>query len=405
MNMRVGILGHGFIEWGGGLDFLRGICGSLAAVDAGIEMHLLLPVRGPRLRARRGWRLAKHGVKRMLHRPSTLGRMPDLRLVREVLVQPGRNLQVHEIDVGTSAIDAASRRLGLQVLLPSVQPFDARVSVPWLGYIADFQHRHLPQFFHPTEIAARNSNFAAMLSSARGVIVNARAVAQDIATFLPGGRATVTALPFSAAPDPAWLGTTPPPLQAYDVAARYFIISNQFWQHKDHLTAWRAFGRLLPDYGDVQLVCTGETSDFRNPDHFPALCRAAQELGISERVRILGLIPKQDQIALLRGALAVVQPTRFEGGPGGGSVFDAVALGVPAIASNIAVNVEIDEPTVTFFEAGDAGALADRLAERLRIGHVPPPPATRLIDAGQRRRRACGEALLGAIDLVRASRS
>ncbi|HZF79211.1 MAG TPA: hypothetical protein VEZ89_05415, partial [Rubrivivax sp.] len=69
------------------------------------------------------------------------------------------------------------------------------------------------------------------------------------------------------------------------------------------------------------------------------------------------------------------------------------------------VNVEIDEPTVTFFEAGDAGALAAQMADRLRLGHVPPPPADCLMEAGQRRRRACGEALLGAIDLARASRS
>lgn len=81
------------------------------------------------------------------------------------------------------------------------------------------------------------------------------------------------------------------------------------------------------------------------------------ELGIDQKVRILGLIPKVDQIALMRGSLALIQPTLFEGGPGGGAVYDAVGLGVPCIVSDIDVNREIDEDAVCFFKTGDADDL------------------------------------------------
>ena len=165
--LKIGILGHGFIEWGGGLDFLRGICGSLAAAHSGAELHLLLPTRGPRLQARRALRGARQALGKALGRAPVVARQPDVRLVREVLQLPGDGLRVHEIDVGSAAIDAASRRLALHAVLPSVQPFGADMRVPWLGYIADFQHAHLPQFFSSTEIAARNANFADMLQRAR----------------------------------------------------------------------------------------------------------------------------------------------------------------------------------------------------------------------------------------------
>lgn len=398
--MKLGILGHGFIEWGGGLDFLRGVSGSLAAADPATELHLLVPTSGPRLRARRllrgGWQL----LGRALGRAPLVSRQLDLKLVQELLQSPG--LQVHEIDVGSAAIGAAARRLGLDVLLPSVQPFGANVAAPWMGYIADFQHTHLPQFFSPAEIKARNTNFANMLRRAPTVIVNARSVVQDIDRFFPGRRARVTALPFSAAPDPAWLALAAPPLARYGIEQPYFIISNQFWQHKDHLTAYRAFARTLRQHPNLTLVCTGETSDFRNPAHFAMLCQEAKSLGIDGRLQVLGLIPKMDQIALLRGALAVVQPTLFEGGPGGGSVFDAVALGVPAIVSDVAVNLEISEPSVSFFRTSDVAALAMAMCARAAAGPAAKQSQSGLMEAGLRRRKACGLVLLEAVRQLRA---
>ena len=46
--LKIGILGDAFIQWGGGLDFLRTICASLGATSTPMELHLLLPVSGPR---------------------------------------------------------------------------------------------------------------------------------------------------------------------------------------------------------------------------------------------------------------------------------------------------------------------------------------------------------------------
>ncbi|MBV8502041.1 MAG: glycosyltransferase family 4 protein [Paucibacter sp.] len=395
--MKIGILGHGFIEWGGGLDFLRLVCGSLATSGEPLELHLLLPTRGPRLAARQSLRQLKHALKTALGRSSTLARTPDARIVTEFVQGNQALIQAHEIDAGQRAIAAASRRLRLDALMPSVQPLDPDIGLPWLGYIADFQHAHLPHFFSEQEIAARNRNFSDMLERSRCVIVNARAVANDIERLLPGRPAKVVAMPFSAAPNPSWFELDEPPLEKYGIHSPFFIISNQFWQHKDHLSAYRAFARLREQHPQTQLVCTGETSDFRNPAHFPMLCREAEALGIASHLRVLGLIPKRDQIALMRAARAVVQPTLFEGGPGGGSVFDAVALGVPALVSDIEVNLEIDESNVSFFKASDADALARAMAEVLNSEPAERPAPQLLIEAGQRRRRACGDALLAAI--------
>jgi glycosyltransferase involved in cell wall biosynthesis len=114
------------------------------------------------------------------------------------------------------------------------------------------------------------------------------------------------------------------------------------------------------------------------------------------------MVPKREQLSLLSGALALVQPTLCEGGPGGLASNEAAALGVPMLLSDIAVNREVDEPGVRFFRAGDAQDLAQALQERLAAGPVTAVDPLEMAQRGQQRRAACGRALLQAIELARA---
>jgi len=81
-------------------------------------------------------------------------------------------------------------------------------------------------------------------------------------------------------------------------------------------------------------------------------------------VQLLGVIPRADQIQVLRCAAAVVQPSLFEGWST--VIEDAKALGRPVIASDIAVHREQLEgyEAAHLFKAGDAADLATVLASR-----------------------------------------
>ena len=113
-------------------------------------------------------------------------------------------------------------------------------------------------------------------------------------------------------------------------------------------------------------------------------------------MHILGLIPKRAQIELLKGAVALVQPTLYEGGPGGGAAFDAIALDVPVLASDIPVNREIEGGDVRFFPPTDDKELAQLMSAA--IGHAPVrrPPET-LLAAGQAKIAAAGETLWSSL--------
>jgi glycosyltransferase involved in cell wall biosynthesis len=109
------------------------------------------------------------------------------------------------------------------------------------------------------------------------------------------------------------------------------------------------------------LICAGSTYDYRWPRYFEELRQKAEAFGLSSQIWFLGKIPKIEQIAIMPRAVAVVQPTLFEGGPGGGSVYDAVAVGTRVIASDIPVNREIEHETVCFSPVKSAEALAEEM--------------------------------------------
>lgn len=396
--MKIGVLGHKFIEWEGGIDFLRTICESLAAADRAAELHVLVPTHGPRVAVQalelRIYRMAK----RLQGQQIATQRTPDLRNLYASAPDARTTVAVHRIDLGSTAIRRAFRDLQLEILLPSFETLAFGDEIPWLGYLYDMQHKYLPHFFSPQELTQRDLAMGRMLREAKAVIVNSRSVATDVRTYFPGASAQVLALPFSAAPQPDWFQLDPQIVCAkYSVRPNYFVICNQFWKHKDHGTAFKAFASLARLYPELQLVCTGDTSDYRDPQYFPGLQQLLSELGIEDRVAILGRIPKPDQIALVRGSVALVQPTMFEGGPGGGAVYDAVALGIPCIVSDIPVNLEINESEVRYFKSRDSASLLEVMCQSYAESAASSPPdAAELVARGRRRRKECGNVLMQA---------
>jgi glycosyltransferase involved in cell wall biosynthesis len=199
--------------------------------------------------------------------------------------------------------------------------------------------------------------------------------------------------------NPEWLNDPPSKTKSrYRLPERYFLVSNQFWAHKSHGTAFEALANLDSEHADVSIVCTGSTTDYRQPNYFLGLQRRIADLGLRQRILILGRIPKHDQIQIMRGAVAVVQPTLFEGGPGGGASYDAVSTGTPLILSDIPINreVEDDEGRVRFFGAGCADQLAEQMRRVLR--HRPePPPTQELLRRSEQRAERLGTRLLEAI--------
>jgi len=398
--VKVGILAQDFTGWGGGIDFLRTVIDSLLSAPRakGAEVHVLIPDWGPKL----AWRKLRRGTKQAVRslvsgKPAPPEFAPPSAMVHAALAEFAGRIVIQRIDVGRGPRLRAVKRLGLDVVLPALHSLGIDFPRPWVAYAYDFQHKYFPEHFTPESRRSRDQHFSEILTTARAAIVNSRAAAADIAKFVPEATARIFALPFSPAPSPDWGTEHPDALTRHGVGGRFFLISNQFWAHKDHATAFAAFRIAAARAPDITLICTGSTVGQNGTAEFDTLMAKVKAWGLEPRVRSLGLIPKRDQIEIMKNARAVVQPTLFEGGPGGGAVYDAVSLGVPVIVSDIPVNLEVEAEHLTFFPAGNADALAEKMTGQLNTPVVRPAWSA-LAAAGRRRRAASGEVLWNAID-------
>ena len=402
---RVGICADVLIGWAGGLDLVIYVARSMKAARPKDGLVLLIPGEVP-AGAKLTWKLfryaIKDAVKALLGRPR-LQQHPDVTKNKPSDELISRMKEVYpDIEVRYSAglddglaLAAADLRLDavyLAMRLPKPRPDCALV-----GYVPDYQHRHLPHLFSPKELAQRDEVFGRLVAGSDAMVMNAKAVAEDMRRFTPEPVPGLHVLPFSPNLNPEWLQDRPELLTSYGVEGPYFIICNQFWMHKDHLTGFRAMAEIVRSRPGVSLVCTGGTTDYRDPTYFGKLKSEAAKLGLESQLRFLGHIPKRDQIELLKHAVALVQPTLFEGGPGGGSTYEAVALGQRVLLSDLPVNLEVDGGDARFFPCGDYLALARLMATVLDEAPKQRDPAALSANSKARLRRN-GEAIWASID-------
>jgi glycosyltransferase involved in cell wall biosynthesis len=365
---RIAILADSLARWTGGIDFLRLCVGALNSVSPETPWSILLPSRSiPKSLVV----LGKNAIKALAGmKASPLPTISRGELI-DTLASSGVRIDVIEYRDAASGLASAMRRCRAEALFPCANSLGRTFPLPWIGYIPDLQHKRLPHWFSERERRARDKVFSRILAEAPAVVVNSAAVVKDIEEFYPNRKGRIFALPFCP-PVNLWRHSNPSGSEVratYHLPARYFMVSNQFWIHKSHETVFMALRHVRDAGHDVRLVCTGNTFDYRWPEHFKNLEGIIEANDLRDYIHILGVIPKSDQLAIMRESLAVVQPTLFEGGPGGGSVYDAVSINKPSIVSDIPVNREIDIGVVRFFAAGSAEDLAGEMVNML----VTPP--------------------------------
>jgi glycosyltransferase involved in cell wall biosynthesis len=369
--MRVLIPLHQLTAWAGGLDLTRTLVDALASAARQHDLDLVFA------------RPAERNVG-----------PPSAAALATLTDEMTRGFRSVSCSGDGRALMHAAIETDAQVIFPTMMPIRGS-HVRKVGYIYDFQHLDLPHLFTNDECDRRSQTFLDLAEKSDAMFCTSRFVADGIVLGLGVPRDRVFVLPFLPQADPAWFEIDIAATQArYGVGTRYLIICNHFWIHKDHGTALQAFARVLAtaEHADLRLVMTGDTRDFRDPAYFGTLQMLMHDLGIAERCHVLGLIPKRDQIGLLRGALAMLQPTRYEGSPGGMSSFQAAGLGVPALLSDIEVNREAQGAGIRHFRAGNADDLARQIGDLLAQSAARPDRAE-LESAVQSRRIAAGDAM------------
>ena len=239
------------------------------------------------------------------------------------------------------------------------QKFDSD-NVKVVAWIPDLQHKFYPYFFTRLRVFFREQRIKMLLRNAGDLVVSSHDVESHFRKFYSiKPSLKIHELRFvSLISDTTFRPLTELQKQ-YAIPACYFIVSNQFTHHKNHMVVLEALRILKAKNVDVFFVFTGKT-DFKSNENYISQIRSFITTHQLERsIAMTGIIPRQDQLSLMKHSKAVVQPSLFEGWST--VIEDAKSLHVPVLASNLPVNIEQLMDTAVFFDPRSGEDLASHL--------------------------------------------
>ncbi len=334
-------MGHTDFSWVGGLNYLRTLISSLQAQPKPcIEPVLLLSPKVPQ-----AIRDSFPGTEKIVS-PWLLPSKP-----RRLMRQASR--LIFRVD---HPLENLLRRSNISVLSHSWH-FDRSADIRTIEWIPDLQHRHLPGFFSPEEVASRDRDYRRTAERCSALVVSSMASLNDLKDLYEPALVKSRVLHFVAHPSTTAGGTPLTALVAkYGIKGPYFHLPNQFWEHKNHRIVIDALEIMKSAGQEASVLCTGHTIDVKRPAFFDEITTYVEAKGIEDQFKVLGLVPPADLYGLMEHAVAVINPSHFEGWST--TVEEAKALGKCVVLSDLSVHREQAPERGLFFPGNDAAALA-----------------------------------------------
>ena len=351
-KIRVGIPIIGSREWLGGIAYIELLVRAVTALENSTRPKLFLVVRDRNLSDLELYK-------------NIISLFDGIFFVGQELAKATRILPT-----GFSHCDSFDElHKNIDVYFPVISDvYPHRCSVSW---IPDFQHKYLPEFFSPQEIANRDEKFKRIAHEARIIVFSSRSAQQDFRNFYPQSEAVTRILSFFSYPQEAWYTEDCIQIQKkYELPDKFILCCNQLWAHKNYERLFEALALMRRDGQEIHLVGTGSVIDYRFVGYYEKIRKLIQDLGITDIVHMLGVIPRHHQIQLIRRSLMVVQPSLFEGWST--VVEDCRALGKTMLLSDLNVNIEQNPDYGIYFRRTEVTDLASKMKGILKDAKPGP---------------------------------
>jgi glycosyltransferase involved in cell wall biosynthesis len=261
------------------------------------------------------------------------------------------------------------RRQAVQVVSHAAQASGIGAPFRVISWIPDFQFLHLPNLFPELKVGAEIRRIRKSIEKSDATILSSHAAYNDFCSIAPAecvARAHV--LQFVSQPDSGLsvaddAASKEAIERKYGFTGRYFFLPNQFWVHKNHWLVFKAVAELKARGIDVLVICTGNLNDYRlkGSDHVDSLRRFIVDKSLERNLLILGLIPYQDVLYLMRNCVAVINPSRFEGWSS--TVEEAKSIGKSVLLSDIPVHREQNPMDGRYFDPDNVADLSSKMLE------------------------------------------
>lgn len=264
------------------------------------------------------------------------------------------------------------RPRGVDVVHAPTPLAPARRGTPLVVTVHDAVPWTHPETLTPRGVSWHRSVIQRAARDADALVVPTRAVADELARHVrPARPPLVVGEGVSTALDPP--ADAPARAAALGLPEQPYLVTLATIEPRKGLDVLLD-ALALPAAPDAPLLVVGQPG-WGGVD----VARRARELGLGERVRLLGRLPDPDLAVVLTRAAALVAPSRAEGF--GLPVLEAMAAGVPVVSSDAPALVEVGGGATVTVPVGDSAALADALSEVLRSADL----RARLAGAGRRR--------------------
>lgn len=205
-----------------------------------------------------------------------------------------------------------------------------KTSVSVVTTMHDVQEFHFPEFFTASERLHRAINNFKSVSESDHIIVSFDHIKKDLLKYysIPAKKISVCPPPFAD----DWFATKKETdwqilEKKYSITKKYLLYPAATWPHKNHIRLLEAFKEVRKNIPDLNLICTGNKTDYYDIIHKKIL-----ELALENSVKFLGIVPEEDLIGLYKNTELVVIPTLYEAGSG--PLYEAMKYKVPVICAN-----------------------------------------------------------------------
>ncbi len=404
-KIKVAIDTYEFDGWSGGIDFIKTIAEGIIGTNEA-DVYLVVDEKSflekawilfkSLIKSKGNYSIFMQMVSKEFNRNKNLLNafdmyMPQIKLIKNKKTEIAKIYRNRERNLEKKLINYK-----IDILLPSYDCKNSNFKIPRIGYIFDFQHKYYPNFFSESDIAYREEIFKRQIKNSKYLLVNAQDVKKDIDMYFPNHKCQVFVLPFKPF---QFTNVKKRDITKFNLPEKFYIISNQFWIHKSHLTAFDAL-EIIYNKGIINLhiVCTGKMEDYRNPNYIESLIEKVNAMKCKKNIHFVGYILKEDQIEMMRQSCGLIQPTLFEGGPGGGSTYNAICLGKTCLLSDIDINKEASVyEKAYYFERSNPLDLATLMVKHMDDDTLPDSIVEKMI---HKNRKEYGRFLIKSINEV-----
>jgi glycosyltransferase involved in cell wall biosynthesis len=228
-------------------------------------------------------------------------------------------------------------------------PVKSKSKAKLVSWCADLQHKYYPEFFSKRKIFERNMRIGFSLRNCKDLVVSSHSVENDFHKFFKIPKTLkLHVYHFVSIIDSLPDFSHEEIREKYSLEENYYMISNQFHPHKNHKVAFEAAAMLKKQGISVCIAVTGRFPESADSPYMQELHDIINNNELQSSIKFLGLIPRGDQLLLMKYSKAIIQPSLFEGWST--VIEDARSLQVPVIASNLDVNIEQLGEKGSFFE-------------------------------------------------------